>query len=73
MAATTTSPKAQLLLERLREHEAKDPSKTAFSFVASGLDGGRITKSCTYQELQDQTTALAKYLLSCTDLKKGDR
>ncbi len=63
----------QLLLERLQENERKDPTKKAFSFVASGLDGGNIIKSCTYRELQEQTTTLAKYLLTCTDLKKGDR
>ena len=65
--------KCQLLLERLEENEKKDPSKSAFSFIASGLDGGNISKSVTYRELSDQTTALAKYLLTCTGLKKGDR
>jgi acyl-CoA synthetase (AMP-forming)/AMP-acid ligase II len=62
-----------LLLDRLKENEEKDPSKKAFSFVGSGLDGGRIVNSCTYRELRGKTTSLAKYLLTCTGLKKGDR
>ena len=65
--------KCQLLLDRLEENEKQDPSKAAFSFISSGLDGGNISKSVTYRELSDQTTALAKYLLTCTGLKKGDR
>ena len=68
-----TESKCSLLLDRLEENETKDPTKKAFSFVSSGLDGGNITKSCTYREIQNQTTALAKYLLTCTGLKKGDR
>eukprot|EP00536_Pseudo-nitzschia_multiseries_P014630 jgi/Psemu1/262284/estExt_Genewise1Plus.C_7430001 len=67
----TTPP--TLLLQRLESNETRDPSKTAFSFLASGLDGGRILKSSTYRELQEQTTSLAKYLLTCTGLQKGDR
>ena len=63
----------QLLLARLEENVEKDPSKKAFSFVASGVDGGNISKSVTYRELSEQTTALAKYLLTCTSLRKGDR
>eukprot|EP00531_Pseudo-nitzschia_arenysensis_P009436 CAMPEP_0116149928 /NCGR_PEP_ID=MMETSP0329-20121206/19247_1 /TAXON_ID=697910 /ORGANISM="Pseudo-nitzschia arenysensis, Strain B593" /LENGTH=772 /DNA_ID=CAMNT_0003646351 /DNA_START=74 /DNA_END=2395 /DNA_ORIENTATION=- len=70
---TSKDTNCQLLLERLEANEGKDPTKKAFSFVASGLAGGNITKSCTYRELQEQTTTLAKYLLTCTDLKKGDR
>jgi hypothetical protein len=75
--SNTTSPveNCTLLLDRLEENEGKDDraSKKAFSFLGSGLDGGRITKSCTYRELGERTTSLAKYLLTCTGLKKGDR
>ena len=67
---TTTN---ELLLERLERNASKDPNKQAFAFLASGLDGGRIVQSCSYRELQQQTTSLAKYLLTCTDLKRGDR
>jgi acyl-CoA synthetase (AMP-forming)/AMP-acid ligase II len=74
--STTTTTNCTLLLDRLEENEGKDDaddSKKAFSFLGSGLDGGRITKSCTYRELGERTTSLAKYLLTCTGLKKGDR
>ena len=64
---------ATLLLDRLEENEGRDPSKKAFSFLASGSNGGRIAASCSYRELQEQTTSLAKYLLTCTGLQRGDR
>ena len=81
-STTTANKNCTLLLDRLEEHENEgkddvdvdvDDSKTAFTFLGSGLDGGRITKSCKYRELGEQTTSLAKYLLTCTGLKKGDR
>lgn len=62
----------QLLLDRLKEGVTKFPSKTVFSFISPGVHGGRIAKSCTYQQLEDQTTLLAKHLLE-TGLQKGDR
>mmetsp|Transcript_43917 Transcript_43917/g.49765 ORF Transcript_43917/g.49765 Transcript_43917/m.49765 type:complete len:802 (-) Transcript_43917:24-2429(-) len=70
---TNVLPTYKLLLEKLEENVEKDPSKTAFSFIVNGVDGGRISKSCTYQELQDQTAFLAQRLLFDAGLKRGDR
>jgi len=65
--------KDTLLLDRLEENVGKDPSKIAFSFLVNSVDGGQISKSCTYQELQYQTTFLAQRLLFDAGLKRGDR
>lgn len=73
MTAMKSDTECTLLLDRLEENEGKAPSKAAFSFIASGVDGGRISKSCSYQEIQEQTTSLAKYMLTCTGLQRGDR
>ena len=73
MAATTKGDESfPLLLERLKEGVTKFPSKNVFSFISPGVDGGRIVKSCTYQQLEDQTTLLARHLLDA-GLQKGDR
>jgi acyl-CoA synthetase (AMP-forming)/AMP-acid ligase II/acyl carrier protein len=62
-----------LLLDQLEENAAKHPNKTVFSFLSPGLNGGRISASLTYAELQQQTTDLAQRLLSQGGLSKGDR
>jgi hypothetical protein len=61
-----------LLLDRLQQNVDKHNSKTSLSYIAPGLDGGRITKSCTYQWLAEETTLLAHRLLE-RGLKQGDR
>lgn len=70
---TDTDTEVNLLLEQLEENVNKEPSKIAFSWIVNGVDGGSISKSCTYQELQDQTTFLAQRLLFDAGLKRGDR
>jgi acyl-CoA synthetase (AMP-forming)/AMP-acid ligase II len=70
---TDTDTVVNLLLEQLEENVNKEPSKIAFSWIVNGVDGGSISKSCTYQELQDQTTFLAQRLLFDAGLKRGDR
>jgi acyl-CoA synthetase (AMP-forming)/AMP-acid ligase II len=72
MLATTKVESYPLLLDRLKEGVSKFPSKNVFSFISPGVDGGRIAQSCTYQQLDNQTTLLAKHLLE-TGLQKGDR
>ncbi|KAL3907229.1 MAG: hypothetical protein SGILL_008956, partial [Bacillariaceae sp.] len=62
-----------LLLERLRENVDRFGSKTAFSFLTSGANAGRIATSISYDALEDQTTALALRLMKEGGLKKGDR
>ena len=69
----TDTDTVNLLLEQLEENVKKEPSKIAFSWIVNGVDGGSISKSCTYQELQDQTTFLAQRLLFDAGLKRGDR
>lgn len=62
----------QLFLDRLQKNVDKHNSKTSLSYIAPGLDGGRIAKACTYQELAEETTVLAHRLLD-RGLKQGDR
>jgi acyl-CoA synthetase (AMP-forming)/AMP-acid ligase II len=69
----TDTDTVNLLLEQLEENVKKEPSKIVFSWIVNGVDGGSISKSCTYQELQDQTTFLAQRLLFDAGLKRGDR
>jgi acyl-CoA synthetase (AMP-forming)/AMP-acid ligase II/acyl carrier protein len=64
--------KLPTLLDRLRENVDKFGSKMIFSFIAPGVDAGRIVSSISYQSLENQTTALAQRLLQ-EGLKKGDR
>jgi hypothetical protein len=68
--STTSSP--DLLLDRLAQGVEKQPSKPVFSFVASGLEGGRVQKSLTYEALAKETSELAQRLLEA-GLTKGDR
>jgi acyl-CoA synthetase (AMP-forming)/AMP-acid ligase II/acyl carrier protein len=81
---STSSDQYPFLLDRLEEHATKNPHKTVFSFLSPGLQGGRISASLTYQELQIQTTQLAQKLLlqqlppksdgySSSTLQPGDR
>ena len=69
----TDTDTVNLLLEQLEDNVNREPSKIAFSWIVNGVDGGSISKSCTYQELQDQTTFLAQRLLFDAGLKRGDR
>lgn len=61
-----------LLLDRLKGHTDQQPNKGVFSFLGSGLDGGRVQKAYTYSELAQETTALAHRLLA-SGLSPGDR
>ena len=61
-----------LLLDRFAKNCTKQPSKTLFSFISPGLDGGRIQNSYTYDELNNATSALAQRLIA-EGLKRGDR
>ena len=61
-----------LLLDRLDENVKKTPKKVAFSFLSPGVDGGRVTKTLTYDQLSTETSALAVRLLEA-GLKEGDR
>ena len=75
MTATATATAEELpvlLLDRLKENVKKTPKKVAFSFLSSGVDGGRVAKTLTYDELATETTALAVRLLEA-GLKRGDR
>jgi acyl-CoA synthetase (AMP-forming)/AMP-acid ligase II len=72
MTDTSAASSGDLLLDRFAKNVAKQPSKAIFSFIAPGLDGGRIQKSFTYDELAKETSALAQRLLEA-GLKKGDR
>jgi acyl-CoA synthetase (AMP-forming)/AMP-acid ligase II len=67
-----TEPDVQLLLDRLAQRATQQPSKKLFSFLGPGLDGGRLQKSYTYEELAQSTSALAQRLLE-SGLKRGDR
>lgn len=73
MTSPTPTVPPQLLLDRFYQNATKNPQKTAFSFVASGVDGGRIVKSLTYKELVVETSALATRLIHDAGLKRGDR
>lgn len=70
-AASTSSP--DLLLKRLSENASKTPNKAAFTFIGSGLDGGRVQKSYTYSSLEVETSTLAERLVNEEGLKHGDR
>ena len=65
-------PAGELLLDRFSTNVKKNPSKKIFSFIVPGLDGGRIQKSYTYNELAEETSLLAQRLLEA-GLKRGDR
>lgn len=65
-------PSYELLLDRLKGHVGGQPDKKLFSFIGSGLDGGRIQKAYTYAQLADETTALAQRILAA-GLSPGDR
>ena len=65
-------PAGELLLDRFSTNVKKKPSKKIFSFIVPGLDGGRIKKSYTYNELAEETSLLAQRLLEA-GLKRGDR
>lgn len=66
------STEYDLLLDRLANNASITPNKTAFSFLSSGVNGGSISASVTYQELQQQTSDLAQRLLKL-GLTPGDR
>ena len=63
---------ADTLLGRLQQHVSAQPQKKLFSFIAPGLEGGRIEKSYTYAEFDVETSELAQRLLEA-GLKRGDR
>jgi acyl-CoA synthetase (AMP-forming)/AMP-acid ligase II len=69
---TDTMATPDLLLERLAKNVAKAPKKTLLSFISPGLNGGKIQKSFTYEELEQETSDLAQRLLE-SGLAKGDR
>lgn len=60
------------LLDRLSIHAKEQPDKKVFSFIGPGIDGGRIQKSYTYNELATETSRVAHVLLS-SGLAAGDR
>jgi hypothetical protein len=60
------------LLDRLSIHAKEQPDKKVFSFIGPGIDGGRIQKSYTYNELAKETSRVAHVLLS-SGLAAGDR
>lgn len=72
MTSTSTGRSNDLLLDRLASHVANQPSKKLFSFLGPGLEGGRIQKSYTYAELEQETSEVALRLLE-SGLKSGDR
>ena len=61
-----------LLLERLAKNVAETPKKTLLSYISPGLNGGKIQKSLTYEEVEKETSDLAQRLLE-SGLTKGDR
>ena len=65
-------PEGDLLLDRFAKNAARHPSKKVFSYIAPGLDGGRLQKSYTYADLSKETDALGQRLLEA-GLKSGDR
>jgi acyl-CoA synthetase (AMP-forming)/AMP-acid ligase II len=68
----TTNPSPDLVLDRLAKNIDKDGSKTLFTFLGPGLDGGRVQKSYTYSAFAQETSNLAQRLLE-SGLKQGDR
>lgn len=62
----------EFLLDRLRKHAEQQPDKNVMSFVAPGVDGGKIQRSYTYKVLDDETNSVARRLLQL-GLKPGDR
>ena len=63
-----------ILLDRIRANVEKDPSKNAVFFLQPGPDGGKVQKSLTYQQLWDETEAIAALLADPQyGLEKGDR
>jgi len=60
------------LLDRLSRHAKEQPDKKVFSFIGPGIDGGRIQKDYTYNEIAIETSRLAQHLLM-SGLKPGDR
>ncbi len=60
------------LLDRLSKHAKEQPNNKVFSFIGPGIDGGRIQKSYTYNEIAKETSVVAQLLLA-SGLKAGDR
>jgi acyl-CoA synthetase (AMP-forming)/AMP-acid ligase II len=61
-----------LLLDRLEENASKYPNKTAVGFISPGPQGGSLQKKLTYQELAQETSNIAAFLLE-SGIQKGDR
>jgi acyl-CoA synthetase (AMP-forming)/AMP-acid ligase II len=63
---------SDFLLDRLSRYTKEQPDKKVFSFIGPGIDGGRIQKGYTYNEIAIETSQLAQRLL-LSGLKAGDR
>ena len=68
----TMATAPDLLLDRLSQNVDKEPKKILFSYISSGPNGGKIEKTFTYQELNQESSDLGQRLLEA-GLAKGDR
>ena len=59
------------VIQRLAQNAQKSPKKEAFTFLASGPNGGVVDNKFTYNDIENKTTQLALDLLGA-GLKKGD-
>ena len=60
------------LLDRLAHHAREQPNKIVFSFLSPGLDGGKVQKTFTYNELSQTTSHVTEQLVQ-RGLMRGDR
>jgi len=59
------------VIQRLSQNARKSAKKEAFTFLASGPNGGVVDNKFTYNDIETKTTQLALDLLGA-GLKKGD-
>ena len=78
-AGTTNFTDPASLLDRLASHAQSSPDKTAFTFLGSGPNGGKVERTLTYRQLADETDRVASSLVGTAatntggvGLKKGD-
>jgi acyl-CoA synthetase (AMP-forming)/AMP-acid ligase II/acyl carrier protein len=60
-----------LMLDRLAQNVSRNPAKRAVAFLAGGRNGGSLQKELTYQELETETTKVAKHLIR-KGIEKGE-
>eukprot|EP00980_Cylindrotheca_fusiformis_P003161 scaffold721_cov131-Cylindrotheca_fusiformis.AAC.51 len=68
----TSDGSPELVLDRLNKNVEKNGSKTLFTFLSPGLDGGSLQKSYTYAAFALETSNLAQRLLE-SGMNQGDR